>query len=95
MEFTDDTLEGEPWRIGPCAGLPLALYGTTLDGIFKKMCHFQKHTNLTHQAVEDFHTISNLWPFTLWSLDIIGLLPKNTASLWHILVPTDYFIKWM
>ena len=40
------------------------------------------------------NTISNLWPFAQWRLDILGPFPRATGNRRFVLVAVDYFTKW-
>ncbi|RDX93096.1 Pol polyprotein, partial [Mucuna pruriens] len=57
------------------------------------MC--QMYTDNIHMAPSALHNLSSPWPFSMWGLDMIGLI-KHKASNGHkyILVAIDYFTKW-
>ena len=39
--------------------------------------------------------ITSPWPFAQWGLDIIGPFPRARGNRRFVLVPTDYFTKWV
>jgi hypothetical protein len=41
------------------------------------------------------HTISVMWPFAVWGLDIVGPLRKAPRGYTHMLVAIDKFSKWV
>ena len=45
--------------------------------------------------VQDLVSISSLWPFTQWGIDIVGPLPTVPAQNKLLLVASDYFSKWI
>jgi len=55
----------------------------------------QLHAPLIHQPSELFSSISALYPFMRWSMDIIGPLHRSTRGVQYLLVLTDYFLKWI
>ena len=40
-------------------------------------------------------TITSLWPFAQWGIDIVGPLPQGKRQVKFLLVAIDYFIKWV
>jgi hypothetical protein len=40
-------------------------------------------------------TITSLWPFCQWGVDILGPFPKATGKIQFVLVAVDYFTKWV
>ncbi|RDY01767.1 Pol polyprotein, partial [Mucuna pruriens] len=47
-------------------------------------------------APSAFHNLTSPWPFSMWSLDIIGpIKPKASNGYRFILVVIDYFTKWV
>ena len=40
-------------------------------------------------------TISSLWPFAQWVIDIMGPLPQGKRQMKFLLVAIDYFTKWV
>ena len=45
--------------------------------------------------VQDLISISSLWPFAQWGIDIVGPLPTTPAQNKLFLVATNYFSKWI
>ncbi|RVW84661.1 Transposon Tf2-2 polyprotein [Vitis vinifera] len=44
----------------------------------------------------ELHTLTSPWPFSIWSIDIIGKIsPKSSSGHEFILVTIDYFTKWV
>jgi hypothetical protein len=41
------------------------------------------------------HTIPITWPFTVWGLDMVGLLKTSHSRFTHLLVAVDKFTKWV
>ncbi|RDX83581.1 Tf2-11, partial [Mucuna pruriens] len=49
-----------------------------------------------HQApVEQLHTVTSLWPFHKWEIDILGPFPLAPGQLKILMVVVDYFTKWV
>ena len=44
---------------------------------------------------QDITTITSLWLFAQWGMDIMGPLPITPAQKKLLLVATDYFNKWI
>ena len=40
-------------------------------------------------------SISSLWPFSIWRIDIVGPLPQGKKQVKFLLVAIDYFTKWV
>ena len=40
-------------------------------------------------------TITFLWPFVQWGIDIVGPLPIGKGQVRFLLVAIDYFTKWV
>ena len=55
----------------------------------------QQMSPILKSPVQDLISISSLWPFTQWGIDIVGLLPTAPAQKKLLLVATDYFSKWI
>lgn len=61
------------------------------------MTHCQeclKFGNWTHKQLTNFTTITSPWPFALWGIDLIGLIPTDKGGVKYALVVIDYFINW-
>ena len=62
-----------------------------------RKCHqCQIHGNLNHLLPTIMNSLSSLWPFAAWEIDIIGEIRLN-ASNGHkyIVVAIDYFSRWI
>ena len=56
----------------------------------------QIHEDLIHVPPSELHVLTSPWPFSVWSIDIIGKIsPKSSSGHEFILVAIDYFIKWV
>ena len=56
----------------------------------------QIHEDLIHVLPSELHTLTSLWPFSIWGIDIIGKIsPKSSSGHEFILVAIDYFTKWV
>ena len=42
-----------------------------------------------------FRSISTLYPFAIWGVDLIGLLPTTPGQAKHAIVAIDYFTRWV
>ena len=64
---------------------------------FTKRCHkCQIYGDISHLPHSKLHTMSSLWPFSVWGLDIIGEIHVATSNRHrYILVAIDYFTKWV
>ena len=40
-------------------------------------------------------SMTNLWPFVVRGIDLIGRLPKGRGSVQYAVVVVDYFTKWV
>ncbi|XP_077237293.1 uncharacterized protein LOC143878964 [Tasmannia lanceolata] len=76
----------------------LSYFWTTLEAdcfSFVKTCHLcQIHANLIHVPPSELHSLTSLWPFSIWGIDIIGKIsPRSSNGHEYILVAIDYFTK--
>ena len=54
------------------------------------------HGDLIHVPPSELHALTSPWPFSVWSIDIIGKTsPKSSSGHEFILVAIDYFMKWV
>ncbi|XP_070012332.1 uncharacterized protein [Nicotiana sylvestris] len=54
------------------------------------------HRDLIHSPPSELHTMSALWPFVTWGIDVIGPIePAASNGDKSILVAIDYFTKWV
>ena len=62
---------------------------------FARKCEkCQRHAPTIHQPAEVLSSISSLYPFMRWSMDIVGPL-HNSKQKRFLLVLTDFFSKWV
>ena len=61
----------------------------------KKCDQCQRFAPNIHQPGGVLNSLSSPWPFTQWSLDIVGPFPKAVGNKRYLLVGTDYFTKWV
>ena len=57
-----------------------------------KIC--QEHAHISHLPSKPLTSITSLWPFQQWGLDILGPLPIGKSQCKFIIVGVDYFPKW-
>ena len=63
--------------------------------LFVKKCDIcQNFGNIIHVPATTLHSVSSLWPFYKWGIDIVGPLPLATGHRKFILVAINYFTKW-
>ena len=64
---------------------------------FVKSCHdCQTYANLNHVPPSKLYNMTSPWPFSVWSIDVIGrIAPKVLNGHKYILVAIDYFTKWV
>ena len=63
--------------------------------LVKKCDRCQRYGNVQRLPVERLMTISALWPFAQWGIDIVGPLPQGKGQVKFLLVAIDYFTKWV
>ena len=57
-----------------------------------KVC--QKHAKISHLPSKPLTSVTSLWYFQQWGLDILGPLPIEKGQCKFIVVVVDYFTKW-
>ena len=64
---------------------------------FVKSCHdCQTHANLNHGPPSELYSMTFLWPFSVWGIDMIGrIAPKASNGYEYILVAINYITKWV
>jgi len=64
---------------------------------YAKKCHkCQIYADKIHVPPSMLNVISSPWPFSMWGIDMIGLIePKASNGHGFILVAIDYFTKWV
>ena len=55
----------------------------------------QRMSPILRSPVQDLISISSLWSFAQWGIDIVGPLPTAPAQKKLLRVATDYFNKWI
>ena len=55
----------------------------------------QRFSLISKAHLEEHTTMTCLWPFTVWGIDLIGQLPKGRGSVQYAVVAIDYFTKWI
>ena len=64
--------------------------------LFQRCSKCQMHWDLIHIPPSELHTLISPWPFSIWGIDIIGMiLPKSSNGHEFILVSIHYFTKWV
>ncbi|MCI60209.1 gypsy retrotransposon integrase-like protein, partial [Trifolium medium] len=43
----------------------------------------------------ELKTISSLWPFAWWGMDLLGPFPIAPGQNRYLIVAVDYFTKWI
>ena len=61
----------------------------------KKCDPYQRMSPILKYPVQDLVSISSLWSFAQWRIDIVGPFPTALAQKKLLLVATDYFSKWI
>ncbi|RDX73677.1 hypothetical protein CR513_46681, partial [Mucuna pruriens] len=62
----------------------------------KRCMKCQIYTNNIHEAPSVLHNLMSPWPFSMWSLDVIGSIePKASNGHRFILMAIDYFTEWI
>jgi hypothetical protein len=64
---------------------------TTIRNCDKCQCF----TNILSQTPENLSSISSLWPFSRWGVNIVGPLPRGNGGVRFAVVVVDYFTKWV
>ena len=63
--------------------------------LVKKCDKCQRFGNVQRLPAENLMTISSLWSFAQWGIDIVGPLPQDKGQVKFLLVAIDYFTKWV
>jgi transposase InsO family protein len=56
-------------------------------------CQFYRKQMMKH--ANPLRPIDVSWPFTVWGIDIVGVLPEATGGFRYLFVGVDTFTKWM
>ena len=64
---------------------------------YVQKCHkCQIYFDKIHVPPTELHVIAPPWPFSMWGMDVIGLItPKASNGHRFIFVVIDYFTKWV
>ena len=63
--------------------------------LVKKCDKCQRFGNVQHVPGELMTSISSLWPFSTWGIDIVGPLSQGKKQVKFLLITIDYFTKWV
>ncbi|GKC13286.1 reverse transcriptase domain-containing protein [Tanacetum coccineum] len=55
----------------------------------------QAHASVPRLPKADMISVTSVWLFMKWGIDIVGPLPKVSGKVKYLIVATDYFTKWM
>ncbi|RDY05266.1 Pol polyprotein, partial [Mucuna pruriens] len=62
----------------------------------KRCMKCQMYADNIHMAPSTLNNLTSPWPFSMWGLDMIGLIePKASNGHRFILVAIDYFTNWV
>ncbi|GFZ05203.1 hypothetical protein Acr_17g0007750 [Actinidia rufa] len=61
----------------------------------KKCDKCQRFTIVSHLPHTEMVPMSSPWPFAQWGIDILGPLPQAPLQRKFLIVPIDYFTKWI
>ena len=63
---------------------------------FTKRCRrCQEFVDILRTPLDNLHSLSSPWPFSMWVMDILEPLPKAPGVVKYLLVVIDYFTKWV
>ena len=54
----------------------------------------KRFSNILRSHPEKLASMTLLWPFTVWGIDLIGLLPTARPAFKYTMVSVDYFTNW-
>ena len=61
--------------------------------LVRKCKIFQEHAKISRLPYEPLTSITSLWPFQQWGLDILGPLPIEKGQCKLIIVAVDYYLS--
>ena len=53
----------------------------------------QRFSNIPRSSLEKLTSMTSLWPFTVWRIDLIGPMPIARPAFKYVIVAVDYFTK--
>jgi hypothetical protein len=56
-------------------------------------CQFFQKQKMKH--TNPLRPIDISWPFAVWGIDIVGILPRASDGFRYLFVGVDTFFKWM
>ena len=63
---------------------------------FTRKCDkYQQFTPISKAHPEDLTTLTSLWLFAIWGINLIGQLLKGRGSVQYAVVGVDNFTKWV
>ena len=54
---------------------------------------YQQFSPMSKAHLEELISMTSLWSFAVWGIDLIGWLPKGRGSVQYVIVVVDYFTK--
>ncbi|MCI29419.1 gypsy retrotransposon integrase-like protein, partial [Trifolium medium] len=54
-----------------------------------------KHANIHHSPAEALQSVTSLWPFLKWGVDILGPFTAAANQVKFLIAAVDYFTKWI
>ena len=63
---------------------------------FARKCDkYQRFSSIPRSHPEKLTSMTSPWPFTVWGIDLIGLMPMARLAFKYAVVAVDYFTKWV
>ncbi|GAU12961.1 hypothetical protein TSUD_191520 [Trifolium subterraneum] len=56
---------------------------------------YQRHGDMHIAPANELKTLISPWPFAWWGMDILGPFPTAARQVKYLIVPVDYFTKWI
>ena len=63
--------------------------------LVQKCTKCQQFARLTQKPSGILHPIRSPWPFSVWSMDILGPFPVSISQEKFLIVAIDHFTKWV
>ena len=54
----------------------------------------QRFSSIPRSHPEKLNSMTSPWPFVVWGIDLIGLMPTARPTFKYVVVVVDYFTKW-